>query len=243
MASAEWLTLLESARNSYLDGIFLIAVHIPALVQNIDMLTANSHNTPIAAVKLALISLDARVEAIGIALDNWLDQYRHGRNISDGLGLYWSSTALSRFTDIALSPTIDFATRTVASMMMSYWTYKLELAILREDIYTLEASLDTNDANDPVSAVVANAYHLASLIIRSATYWMGNENVSIHVCMYMLIYPYRVAWAWFVRRPQQYGEEISACRTIRAKLLAGGFNTRLAEFVLDQVHKGPPEQV
>ena len=144
--------------------------------------------------------------------------------------------------NIALSPTIDFATKTVASMMMSYWTYKLELAMLREDIYTLEANLDRSDANDPVAAVVANAYHLASLIIRSATYWLANENVSIHVCMYMLIYPYRVAWAWFVRRPELYAEEIAACRTVRAQLLAGGFNTRLAEFVLDQLYKGPPEQ-
>ena len=126
-------------------------------------------------------------------------------------------------------------------MMMTYWTHKLELAMLREDIYALEADPDGADANDRVGAVVANAYELASLIIRSATYWLANENVSIHVCMYMLIYPYRVAWAWFVRQSQLYAEEIPACRNIRARLLVGGFNTRLAEFVLDQLYKGPPE--
>lgn len=244
MASAEWLNLLDTCpRSSYLDGIWLIAVHIPALMQNIDMLTLNGRSTPRAAINVALTSLDARVGAICIALDNWLDGYRLEHNISDSLGLYWSSTALPRSTNTTLSPTIDFATKTVASMMMSYWTYKLELAMLREDIYTLEGDSDRTDANDLVAEVVATATDLASLIIRSATYWLANDNVSIHVCMYMLIYPYRVAWAWFARRPQLYAEEISACRTIRGRLLAGGFNTRLAEFVLDQLYKGPPEEV
>ena len=242
MASAEWLNLLETCpQNSYLDGIWLIAVHIPALMQNIDTLTLNRHSTTTAAFTIALVSLDARVGAVGTALDNWLEGYQHEHNISDGLGLYWSSTALPHSTNIALSPTIDFATKTVASMMMTYWTHKLELAMLREDIYALEADPDGADANDRVGAVVANAYELASVIIRSATYWLANENVSIHVCMYMLIYPYRVAWAWFVRQSQLYAEEIPACRNIRARLLVGGFNTRLAEFVLDQLYKGPPE--
>ena len=244
MASAEWVPILETApRNSYLDGIWVIAVHIPGLMQNIDILTSNSHSTPTVAFNLAVNSLDARVGEIGTALDDWLERYWPEHNIADSLELYWSSTALPRLTNIALSPTVDFATKTVASMMMTYWTYKLELAMLREDIRALKAGPNQDGAKDLASATTADAYALASLIIRSATYWLERENVSIHVCMYMLIYPYRVAWAWFSRRSLLYDEEISACRSIRARLLTDDFNTRLAEFVLDSFYKGPPDQI
>jgi hypothetical protein len=244
VASAEWLAVLETApKNSYLDGIWPIAVQIPALMQKTDILMCESNSMTKSAANVALTNLGARVAEVGTALDSWLHGYRHEHNILDGLELYWSSTALPRSTNNALSPSIDFATKTVASMMMTYWTYKLELAMLRDDIYTLEAIPGETLDNDPIATVVADAYGLAKLILRSATYWLESQNVSIHVCMYMLIFPYRVAWAWFGRRPQLYAEEISACRTIRARLLTGGFNTRLAEFVLDQLYKGPPDQV
>lgn len=211
-------------------------------MQDIDTLTISIHCTT-SETYAALTSLKARVNEVDSLLDTWLDEYRREHTIPDGLELYelyWTSTALPRSTNTALSRPIDFATVAVASMMMTYWTYKLELAMLQEEIYALTAVSKVANTEHSASTLATSSQRLASLICRSTTYWLEKEHVSTHVYMYMLIFPYRVAWAWFARQPQLYVNEISACRTVRERLLTGVSKTRVAEFVIDQLYKGPP---
>jgi len=206
-------------------------------MQRVDMLTINISSTTTVS-EAAPIRLDIHIEEVDSLMDTWLDQYRHRHTISNGLELYWTSTALPRFTNNALSLLINFATSAVASMMIFYWTYKLELAMLREDSHDSKAMGNTGDLT---SSFATNTHCLGSLIVRSTTYWLRKELVSTHVYMYIVIFPYQVAWTWFARRLQLYANEILACHAVRERILTGGSKTRVAEFVIDQLCKGPPD--
>lgn len=145
---------------------------------------------------------------------------------------------LPRSTNNALSPLIDFATLPVAGMMMTYWTYKPELAMLLEEIDISPAIAGRIGGTAPASTLHnINTHRLASTIVRSTTYWLEPEHVSARVYMYMLIYLYRIAWAWFARRLQ-----LMQVKYWPVVLLTGKSKTRIAEFVIDQLYKLPLDQ-
>jgi len=121
-----------------------------------------------------------------------------------------------------MSPLIEFAGLVHAINMMTYWTYRLELSMIREDINALQAIVDLDV---PKIACETNSYRLASMILRSRTYWLQLEDTGVSAYGCGLIFPYRVAWAWFARRPQLYGEELGACRTVRMLMKTGTSTT------------------
>jgi len=137
-----------------------------------------------------------------------------------------------------MSPLIEFVGLVHAINMMTYWTYRLELSMIREDINVLQAIVDL-DA--PKIASETDSYRLASMIIRSTTYWLQLDDTGVSAYGCGLIFPYRVAWAWFARRPQLHGEEMSACRTVRMLMKTGTATTRLSELTMDQLYKPAPE--
>jgi len=137
-----------------------------------------------------------------------------------------------------MSPLIEFVGLVHAINMMTYWTYRLELSMIREDINSLQAIVDL-DA--PKIAGETHSYRLASMILRSTTYWLQLEDTGVSAYGCGLIFPYRVAWAWFARCPQLYGEELSACRTVRMLMKTGTSTARLSELTMDQLYKPAPE--
>jgi hypothetical protein len=110
--------------------------------------------------------------------------------------------------------------------------------MIREDINALQSSVDF-DA--PKIASETDSYRLASLIIRSTTYWLQLEDAGVSAYECGLVFPYRVAWAWFARWPQLYEMELSACRTVRMLMKTGTATTRLSELTMDQLYKPAPE--
>jgi len=206
-------------------------------MQEIDDLTL--HYFQPQSLFSALTSLSERVDELDLALFHWHDSYQQqGNDMMDDRGHYWTSTAVPTASTPAMSPLIEFAGMVHAINMMTYWTYRLELSMIREDINALQASVDFNGLR---IASETDSYRLASLIIRSTPYWLQLEDTGVSAYGCGMVFPYRVAWAWFARCPQLHGKELSACRTVRALMKTGTSATRLSELTMDQLYKPAPE--
>jgi len=181
----------------------------------------------------ALLLLLEQIDEVGSSLEFWLDTYKQG--VAKAFGTYWSSTSPPSALEVELSPAIDFVTVSEAEVMMTYWAYKLELSMLREEVEAFRVTTWNRPA--PTSSSKSCSHRFASLIGRSVAYWL--RHVSADVCLFRLLYAIRLAWAWFARDPEQNNLEISACRAFRAKMESAS-KTRMAEFVMDLFYKPPP---
>jgi len=230
MASAEWCAWLEAMPGrTHADRLWPLVLKIPGLMQQVDILAVNQSN-----VSESLVLLE-QIDAVDRSLDAWLAEY--DQDMPDSQSLYWSSTAPPKAHESSFMPPIEFKAISLAQMMMSYWAYKLELSILREEIETTQVT--TTDCHSIVKGSRTRSHHFALLIGRSLAYWL--KHVSADVCLYKLLYAVRLGWAWFARYPKVYELELCAWRIFRMKMMSAP-KTRMAEFVMDMFCKPPPQE-
>jgi hypothetical protein len=213
---------------AHADRLWPVVLKIPGLMQQADILGVNVSNPSDRLIPLQ------QIDEIDKALDFWLGAYEQDE--SDDSSAYWSSTAPPKVSEAKFPPSIDFGTTLDAEVMMTYWAYKLELSMLREDIGVLH--ITTLDRSPSTDTSRTSSHDFASLIGRSIAYWL--KYVSTEVCLFRLLYAVRVAWAWFARFPESYHLELCACRAFRSRMQSAP-KTRMAEFVMDLFYKPPPD--
>lgn len=177
-----------------------------------------------------------QIDMIDLALDSWLDAYKPDE--PDDFDSYWSSTTPPRIFEVGSSPSIEFNNIAEAEVTMTYWAYKLEVSMLRQE--TEAHQVTAADCSSMGKSSRTSSHRFASLIGSSMAYWL--KHVSADVCLFRLLYSVRVAWTWFAQYPKLYNLELCACRVLRTKMQSEP-KTSMAEFVMDLFYKPPPDEV
>ena len=213
---------------AYGDRLWPVVLKIPGLMQQVDVLALTGSSLS------ERLMLHDQIDEVDLFVDAWLDA--HEQDASYKSSTYWSDTSPPRAGDEAApAPPVDFESISDGEVMMTYWAYKLELSMLRGEVYSLYVT--ATDLRSIETDSGSNSHKFASLIGRSITYWL--RNVSAEVCLFRLLYAARVAWEWFARHPELYHLELHACRVFRTKMQSES-KTRMAEFVMDLFYKPPP---
>ena len=239
MASAEWCKYLEDMpQRAHTDRLWPVVLRIPGLMQQVDGLDVTESTLS------EVLALLQQIDTINLSLNTWLDAYKQDVPVDDDQ--HGPFTALPMTLELKLSPPVDFVTISEAEVKMTYWAYKLELSMLREQIEALQITT-ADDCPVPKNSGTS-AHRFASLIGRSMAYWLKHvstnvwlKHVSTDVCLFRLLYSVRLAWTWFARYPELYEAELAACRILRTKMKSVP-KTGMAEFVMDLFYKPPPEE-
>jgi len=230
VASQDWIAALDFATGvQRQDRVWIVASFIPGCMQRLDELCDASAGKTV--VEAGLLAFESRVQQLDLALDIWMSSLT-------GSASYWTSTCPAQVSGF-FSKALDFASLGHASTMGFYWTYKLLLSILTEGIEARRAAIigsaSTLLAKDMLS------YQYASLICRSATYWLRDaSSVATETMLHGFGFPYRIAWEWFAGHGHTLYQERLACEEIH-RVMSSSFYLLVPEMVVTHNYKPAPE--
>lgn len=224
-----WLAMLEQMNfPAFKDSVWPLAVHIPTLMQELDMILANGPASTEAAFSDALQDLYRRVLLLSAHFDKWIAMFP--RDSQDSPELFNSSTLQTASVE-PFQPRIEFPTMTAGHSVMLYWTFKLLIAILAEDIYQNLRSADVTKWPDPVHDL---PIRYACLICRAIPYWMQIKSFSSSTAYMSISWPLRVAWNWFSAQ-ENMKEHVAWCANISSTLRTLPI-AKIGEYVIDFVY-------
>jgi hypothetical protein len=230
------------------DGVWYIAVQVPGLLQRCDEVIITSRQPGFIFSRAAVESnpvaaLFQDVHQLDLELDAWLNEFIATRHYLADHTLYWPSTSV-RLQHTVFSPYLDFATMTVAEVMILYWTYKFLLSTIVEDL----AAIIPREVHCPLFETwreYHNPESFATLIARSSVYWIESY-AWVDVLYNCFSFPLRLAAEWFRKHHEGCAIQYACCeelsRSMRTENLRYG---RTTEYCLDVAYcpLGAPSKI
>lgn len=248
----EWLSVMEgTVWPSYRDSIWPMVIHIPGFMQRLDIydvdLAANAQGS--ISLTETLLTLSNEVRALDAKLEMWLAGFKATQGALADTNLYWCGTSEGPIWNI-FSPHIQFATITIAEVMMLYWAFKLNLSALIHDI---EKRMNENPIiqqqrrlpTPPLHQDEAplSPQHYAYLICRTAHYWLtqSDPSPSTNTIYNCCSFPLRVAWRVWAKGGREYEEEYNCTAKISKQMRESSYAGKMGEYVITFAYAPPPK--
>lgn len=228
----DWLAMLQKMEyTAFKDSVWPLAIHIPTLMQELDIILATRPTSSEAAFADALQDMYRRVRLLSAHFDGWIAMFP--KDARSSAELFQPSTQQTVSRDV-FHPRIEFATRDAGNSMMLYWTFKLLLAILANDIYQHLANTRACKCPKPTHDLPAQYAHL---ICRAVPYWLRTGSFSSYTVYMCMSWPLRVAKDWLSTQDNME-EHVAWCanmsNTIRA-LRVGNIGEYIVDFMYSNV--------